>query len=229
MNNSFNVPGWPPQSDWTELLAAEFQSDYFRELMTFVVSERESQTIFPPTGSVFNAFKQTPHANTRVVILGQDPYHGAGQAHGLSFSVENSIKLPPSLKNIYKELAGDIGCAVPTSGNLLPWAQQGVLLLNTVLTVREGQANSHRKKGWEKFTDRVVEVLGQQESAIVFILWGNPAQKKEKLIGGQHTIIKSVHPSPLSSHRGFFGSKPFSKANEVLKKMGHEPINWVLP
>ena len=176
-------PCWPEESDWTPLLSDEFASDYFSELMAFVADERSNETVYPAVENVFNAFTQTSFANTRVVILGQDPYHGPDQAHGLSFSVERAVKIPPSLKNIYKELAADIGCQIPEHGNLLAWAQQGVLLLNTVLTVRESSANSHRKKGWEKFTDRVIKLLGERKDPMVFILWGAPAGKKETLVG----------------------------------------------
>jgi uracil-DNA glycosylase len=222
-----NLPAdWPADSDWTPRLSEAFASESFESLMSFVQSSRDSQTVFPPSEEVYTAFRETSFADTKVVILGQDPYHGAGQAHGLSFSVKASIKHPPSLRNIFKELSDDFGVAVPESGNLLPWSRQGVLLLNTVLTVQESQANSHRKKGWEQFTDSVIQSLNDHPNPLVFILWGSPAQKKEKLIDARHCLIKSVHPSPLSAHRGFFGSKPFSQANEFLAENGVSTIDW---
>ena len=218
---------WPADSDWTDALASQFESDWFQSLTEFVSEQRDQATIFPPAEETFNAFRFTSLADTRVVILGQDPYHGAGQAHGLCFSVRESVtKLPPSLKNIYKEMASDLECEIPTHGNLELWAKQGVLLLNTVLTVRESEANSHRKKGWEKFTDAVIRCIGQREKPCVFILWGKPAEKKLPLIDEQHVNIVSPHPSPLSAHRGFFGSRPFSQTNEALKSFGQAPIDW---
>lgn len=222
-----NLPShWPTDSDWTETLAEPLASDWFKSLSEFVETERTQETIFPPAAEVFRAFELTSLADTSVVILGQDPYHGPGQAHGLCFSVsETTSKLPPSLKNIYKELAADLDCQIPSQGNLESWAKQGVLLLNTVLTVRQAEANSHRKKGWEKFTDAVIKILGQGKP-VVFILWGKPAEKKLPLIGDQHTTIVSPHPSPLSANRGFFGSRPFSKTNEALVSFGREPIDW---
>jgi len=218
---------WPVDSDWTQALAPQFESDWFQTLTDFVAQERNEATVFPDPAETFNAFELTSLAETRVVILGQDPYHGAGQAHGLCFSVRDSTpKLPPSLKNIYKEMATDLECEIPSGGNLDSWAKQGVLLLNTVLTVRESKANSHRKKGWEKFTDAVIRSIGQQDSPCVFILWGKPAEKKLPLIGDQHATIVSPHPSPLSANRGFFGSRPFSKTNEALSSFGRTPIDW---
>lgn len=220
-------PHWPDSSDWTTCLDPHFQSDGFRALCEFVAEERESQTVYPTAENVFTAFRLTSLAETKVVILGQDPYHGPNQAHGLSFSVEGDMKLPPSLKNIYKELASDLNIVPPTTGNLTGWAEQGVFLLNTVLTVRDGEANSHRKKGWEKFTDEVITQLNKHGQGIVFILWGKPAEKKTKLIDeSKHSIIVSAHPSPLSAHRGFFGSQCFSKANEALGKFGRDEIDW---
>jgi uracil-DNA glycosylase len=218
---------WPIDSDWTAALDAELKSEWFQSLTDFVVQQRAEATVYPPAADTFNAFQWTSLADTRVVILGQDPYHGAGQAHGLCFSVLESVsKLPPSLKNIYKEMAADLKCEIPTVGNLESWARQGVLLLNTVLTVRESEANSHRKKGWEKFTDAVIKRIGERETPCVFILWGKPAEKKLSLIGEQHTTIVSPHPSPLSASRGFIGSRPFSRTNEALAAFGQTPIDW---
>ena len=220
-------PHWPADSDWTQALAPQFESDWFQTLTEFVEQERSTATVFPGPEETFNPFRFTSLADTGVVILGQDPYHGEGQAHGLCFSVLDSVsKLPPSLKNIYKEMAVDLDCETPLKGNLESWARQGVLLLNTVLTVRESEANSHRKKGWEKFTDAVIGCIGQRETPCVFILWGKPAEKKLPLIGDQHKSIISPHPSPLSAHRGFFGSRPFSQTNEALASFGKTPIDW---
>ena len=218
---------WPIDSDWTQQLASEFASDWFKELSSFVENERNQSVVYPPPENTFNAFRWTSFADTRVVILGQDPYHGPGQANGLCFSVAESVsKLPPSLKNIYKELSADLGCEIPNRGNLESWAKQGVLLINTVLTVRESEANSHKKKGWEKFTDAVIRSIGNREESCVFILWGKPAERKIPLIGSQHKIIASPHPSPLSARRGFFDSKPFSQANSALLEFGFSPIQW---
>jgi len=218
---------WPVESDWTLHLQSHFALPEFQSLCEFVQAERAEQTIYPTPENVFSAFRLTPLAKTKVVILGQDPYHGPSQAHGLSFSVEGEMKLPPSLRNIFKELESDVGVAMPTHGNLTSWAEQGVFLLNTVLTVRDGQANSHRKKGWEKFTDEVIRQLSEQSSGVVFIVWGKPAEKKTKLIDpSRHAILTSVHPSPLSAHRGFFDSKPFSQANQALRKFGREEVVW---
>lgn len=218
---------WPKSSDWTEKLAAHFGSQSFETLCCYLVDELETETIFPATENIFAAFGLTSFADTKVVILGQDPYHGPGQAHGLSFSVENGQKLPPSLKNIFKELAADLNCPPPASGNLSQWAKQGVLLLNTVLTVRAGAAHSHKKQGWEDFTDAVIKTLNEHPKPIVFILWGKPAQKKASSIGDRHHKIIAPHPSPLSAYRGFFGSRPFSTANAALKKFGRDEITWV--
>ncbi len=216
---------FPIESDWAELLTNAFKSDSFLSLMAFVKQQRLTETVFPPAVDVFSAFRYCSFADTKVVILGQDPYHAPGQAHGLSFSVPADQKLPPSLKNIFKELESDLAgeCG---GGNLSAWAQQGVLLLNTVLTVQSGKANSHRKKGWEEFTNTVIELLGQRKEPMVFILWGKPAATKKPLIGPHHFILESPHPSPLSAYRGFFGSKPFSRTNEFLVKNGHQAIHW---
>ncbi|MFA9556428.1 uracil-DNA glycosylase [Evansella sp. AB-rgal1] len=217
-------------SDWSEILQKEFEKDYFKELEGFLIKEYEAKTIFPKQQDIFNALSRTSYENTKVVILGQDPYHGPGQAHGLSFSVQPGVPIPRSLANIYKELEEDVGCLIPNHGNLLTWADQGVLLLNTVLTVEAHQANSHKGIGWENFTDKVIEVLNSRKTPIVFILWGKHAQEKKKLItNNHHFIIESAHPSPLSARRGFFGSKPFTKANTFLKNAGMQEIDWENP
>ena len=212
---------------WNEILAEEMEKDYYQQLQTFVQKRRTEVRVFPEEKNVFNALKLTPFESVKVVILGQDPYHGFGQAHGLSFSVQKGIPLPPSLKNIYKELQEDIGGNLPTEGDLSHWAQQGVLLLNTVLTVEEGNANSHKGMGWERLTNRLIESLNELNHPVIFILWGKPAQDKEKLITNpSHVILKAPHPSPLSAYRGFFGSKPFSKVNDILIQQGQTPICW---
>ncbi len=220
---------WPIESDWSELLTPEFQQPYFRDLTNFVLQERNDAEIFPPATQVFRAFELTTFSNLKVVILGQDPYHGPGQAHGLSFSVAENIKLPPSLRNIFRELVDDLSCPEPAHGNLESWARQGVLLLNTVLTVRSGQANSHQKKGWEKFTDAVFQLIGKRDQPTAFILWGKPAAKKIKWIDTtNHLVIESAHPSPLSARRGFFGSQPFSKVNEFFAAQNLPTVDWNL-
>ena len=212
---------------WNEILAEEMQKDYYQELQTFVQKRRAEVRVFPEEKNVFNALELTPFESVKVVILGQDPYHGFGQAHGLSFSVQKGTPLPPSLKNIYKELQEDIGGELPTEGDLSHWAKQGVLLLNTVLTVEEGNANSHKGKGWERLTNRLIESLNELKHPVIFILWGKPAQDKEKLIiNPNHVILKAPHPSPLSAYRGFFGSKPFSRVNGILIQQGQTPIRW---
>ena len=212
---------------WNEILAEEMQKDYYQELQAFVQKRRAEVRVFPEEKNVFNALELTPFESVKVVILGQDPYHGLGQAHGLSFSVQKGIPLPPSLKNIYKELQEDIGGEFPTEGDLSHWAKQGVLLLNTVLTVEEGNANSHKGKGWERLTNRLIESLNELKHPVIFILWGKPAQDKEKLITNpNHIILKAPHPSPLSAYRGFFGSKPFSRVNDILIQQGQTPIRW---
>jgi len=214
---------------WEKLLSEYFETESFHKLHSFVMEERRSQTAFPPEGRVFSAFRLTPPEKVKVVILGQDPYHGIGQAHGLAFSVQEGVKPPPSLKNIFKELNFDLGIDIPQSGCLEKWAEQGVLLLNTVMTVRQSSAGSHRRKGWEEFTDFAIKIVAEKLSPSVFMLWGADAQKKEDLIDGKkNLILKAAHPSPFSAHRGFLGCRHFSKANEFLKQQGVEEIDWSL-
>lgn len=215
------------KNDWHDLMKDEFKKDYYLKLRQFLISEYKTRTIYPDMYDIFNALHYTPYKDVKAVILGQDPYHGPNQAHGLSFSVKPGVPAPPSLVNIYKELNSDIGCYIPNNGYLKKWADQGVMLLNTVLTVRAGQANSHKGKGWEYFTDRVISLLNDREDPVIFILWGSHAQAKQSIITNpQHYIIKSPHPSPLSASRGFFGSRPFSKTNDFLMSIGKEPIDW---
>ena len=214
---------------WQEQLADETQKPYFQKLQQFVDSERQQHTIFPPEEQVFAALDITPFERVNVLILGQDPYHDVGQAHGLCFSVQPGIKTPPSLVNIYKELASDVGFRIPNHGYLTPWAEQGMLMLNAVLTVRAHTANSHKNKGWETFTDAIIEKVNEKEGPVVFVLWGAYAQKKVKLIDEQrHVIIQSAHPSPLSARNGFFGSRPFSAINAALRDAGKPEIDWQL-
>lgn len=216
-------------NDWQEVIGQELEKPYFKELEEFIADEYLHQTIYPEHQDVFNALSFTPYDKVKVVILGQDPYHGPEQAHGLSFSVKPGVKIPPSLRNIYKELNSDIGAPIPNHGYLKHWADQGVLLLNTVLTVRAGVAHSHKKKGWEQFTDAIIKKVGEKSTPVVFILWGNPAQEKAKLITNPiHHTVMSVHPSPLSVMRGFYGSKPFTKTNDFLISKGLSPIDWGL-
>jgi len=219
-----------PMMDWTQLLKNEKQSQHFQSVMAFVDQQRNSgKTIYPPADKVFEAFRVTAFDKIKVVIIGQDPYHGPGQAHGLCFSVEKNCAIPPSLKNIYKELVSDLGIHPPQHGNLLSWAEQGVFLLNTVLTVEAGQANSHRGRGWETFTDNVITLLSEHSEHLVFLLWGAAAQKKVELIDEhKHTVLKTVHPSPLSAHRGFLGCKHFSKTNKALEDHHQTAINWAI-
>ena len=218
------------KNDWEQYLLPEMEKPYYKELRQFLINEYRTRQIFPDMYSIFNALHYTSLADTKVVIFGQDPYHEPGQAHGLSFSVLPNVPPPPSLQNIFKELETDLGCSVPDNGCLEPWARQGVLLLNTVLTVQAHNANSHQGKGWEIFTDRIISILNEREKPMVFILWGAPARRKKAMITNKaHFIIESPHPSPLSAYRGFFGSRPFSRANEFLKSTGQEPINWQLP
>jgi len=216
-------------NSWQPILEEEFAADYYQQLRVFLKEEYQTQKIYPDMFHIFEAFEWTPYEKVKVVILGQDPYHGPNQAHGLSFSVQPGVKLPPSLRNIYKELEADLGYPPVNHGYLEKWAKQGVLLLNTVLTVRNGEAYSHRGKGWEQLTDAVIQKLSEREDPIIFILWGKPAQGKEKMIDtSRHIILKAPHPSPLSAHRGFFGSRPFSKTNELLLALDKEPIDWKL-
>jgi uracil-DNA glycosylase len=218
------------KNDWSEYLEQEFSKPYYLKLRAFLKEEYRTRVIYPDMYDIFNALHYTSLKETKVVILGQDPYHGEGQAHGLSFSVKPGVKPPPSLQNIFQELRNDLGCSIPNNGYLLPWAKQGVLLLNTVLTVRANEANSHRNIGWELFTDKVIETVNQKREPVVFILWGRHAQEKAALITNpNHFLIRSPHPSPFSANRGFFGSRPFSQANEFLRANGLEPIDWQLP
>lgn len=214
-------------NDWLEPLKPEFSKEYYKKLYYTIMDEYKKHLVFPPADDVFNAYSLTPLKDVKVVIIGQDPYHNVGQAHGLCFSVRPDVEIPPSLVNIYKELKDDLGCYIPNNGYLVKWAKQGVLLLNTVLTVRAHQANSHRGLGWEEFTDATIRVLNEQDRPIVFILWGSPAQKKKAMLNNpKHLILEAPHPSPLSAYRGFFGSKPFSKTNEFLIQNHLEPIDW---
>jgi uracil-DNA glycosylase len=216
------------EQTWKNALAGEFEKPYFASLVRFLREEKAAGTrIFPPGSQIFRAFELTPVPQVKVVILGQDPYHNVGQAHGLCFSVKRGVPAPPSLVNIYKELQSDLGCTIPDHGYLVKWAEQGVLMLNTVLTVRAHQANSHRGIGWEQFTDAAIRALNEQDRPIVFILWGAPAQKKKVMLHNpKHLILEAPHPSPLSAYRGFFGSKPFSKTNEFLEANGVTGIDW---
>lgn len=214
-------------NDWLAELGTEFRKPYYKSLYEFVKTEYNTTQVFPPADDIFNAFHLTPLSQVKVVILGQDPYHNVGQAHGLCFSVKPEVDIPPSLVNIYKELQDDLGCYIPNNGYLVKWANQGVLLLNTVLTVRAHQANSHRGKGWEEFTDAAIQALNRQNRPIVFILWGRPAQTKKRMLNNpNHLILEAPHPSPLSAYNGFFGSKPFSRTNRFLQEHGEAPIDW---
>ena len=214
-------------NDWLESIRPEFQKPYYKELYDFVKKEYSETIIYPPSDEIFNAFHFTPLSKVKVLLLGQDPYHNVNQAHGLSFSVKPGQDIPPSLQNIYKELNDDLGCYIPNNGYLKKWADQGVLLLNTVLTVRAHEANSHKGRGWEKFTDAVINAVNAQDRPIVYLLWGGPAQKKiPMLTNPKHLILKAPHPSPLSSYRGFFGCKHFSQCNDFLVKNGMDPIDW---
>lgn len=217
------------KNDWYNLLKYEANKDYFKRLDSFLTMAYKERNIFPEKNMIFNALNLTAYQDVKVVILGQDPYHGPNQAHGLSFSVQKDVKIPPSLRNIYKELVSDINCPPPIHGDLTKWAEEGVLLLNTVLTVESGKANSHSTKGWEHFTHQIINVLNEHPNPIIYILWGTSAQKKIDLIDTKkHFIIKSVHPSPLSSYRGFFDSKPFSRTNEILRNLNQKEIDWSL-
>ena len=218
------------KTDWNPVLREEFAKPYWAELQQFVIGERAKGTVYPPHDEVFAALHLTSYAEVKAVILGQDPYHGPNQAHGLCFSVRKGVALPPSLQNIFKELEQDVGCTVPDHGCLDHWARQGVLLLNATLTVRRSQAASHQNKGWEVFTDEVLRMVNEKQERVVFILWGASARKKKALIDtSRHVIIESPHPSPLSASSGFFGSRPFSRANAALVEAGREPIDWSIP
>jgi len=217
-------------NDWDDVLGGQMEQPYFAQLWDFIHREYEEHSVYPAKENIFQALRVTPYADVKAVILGQDPYHGPGQAHGLSFSVNPGVPHPPSLRNILCELNDDIGVPIPKNGCLLPWAEQGVLLLNTVLTVREGQPNSHKSCGWERFTDAVIAALNAREEPVAFLLWGNHAQEKEALLDGEkHFILRSPHPSPLSARRGFFGSRPFSRVNAWLAAQGKSEIDWRLP
>ena len=214
-------------NDWLQPLQKEFKKPYYRKLYDTVKREYSTYQVFPPADDIFNAFHLTPLSEVKVVILGQDPYHNVNQAHGFCFSVQPTVEIPPSLENIYKELHDDLGCKIPNNGYLVKWAKQGVLLLNTVLTVRAHQANSHQNIGWEQFTDAVIEILDQQDRPMVFLLWGKPAQRKKTMLHNpNHLILEAPHPSPLSAYRGFFGCRHFSKTNQFLEEHGLTPIDW---
>jgi uracil-DNA glycosylase len=218
------------RTDWNPILRSELQKPYWQELQAFVTEERRHHAVYPPADEVFAALHRTPYADVKAVILGQDPYHGPGQAHGLCFSVRPGVALPPSLRNIFGELASDLGIPAPNHGCLDAWADQGVLLLNTTLTVRAHAAASHQKHGWETFTDEVIRAVAAKDERVVFILWGAAARRKKALIDGdRHVIIESAHPSPLSAHNGFFGSRPFSRTNAALEAAGRTPIDWSIP
>lgn len=217
-------------NDWDEILKGEFEKPYYLKLREFLKEEYKNNIIYPDMHDIFNALKYTSYKDTKVLILGQDPYHGENQAHGLAFSVKPGVKTPPSLLNMYKELNSEFECFIPNNGFLVPWTKQGILLLNTALTVRAHEANSHKGKGWETFTDHIIETLNLREEPVIFVLWGNNARSKKKLIdANKHYIIESAHPSPLSASRGFFGSKPFSQVNDILIKLGKELIDWQIP
>jgi uracil-DNA glycosylase len=224
----FPAPDLPP--GWMKVLQDEFKKPYFQSLLEYVAEERSKHEVFPPEEDVFRAFKTTDYPEVKVLILGQDPYHNPGEAHGLSFSVQPGVTFPPSLRNIFKELKDDLGCKIPNNGYLLPWAQQGVMLLNAVLTVRKNSPTSHKNQGWETFTDEAIHQLSNRDDPVIFLLWGAYAQKKKKLIDtNKHIIIESAHPSPLSAKNGFFGSKPFSKINAALKTLKLKEIDWQIP
>jgi len=214
-------------NDWDNLLSAEFEKEYYISLRQTLAEEYASHTVYPAKENIFNALKFTPYNKVKVLLLGQDPYHGEGQAHGLAFSVQKGVQKPPSLVNIFKELDSDLGIQSPSHGCLTDWARQGVMLLNTALTVREGEANSHKKIGWTTFTDKIIETLNNREDPVIFLLWGrNAAEKLPLITNKQHYVLSAAHPSPLSASRGFFGCKHFSKTNEILKRLGKEPILW---
>lgn len=217
-------------NDWDAKLKEEFEKPYYQALRQFLIQEYNHYTIYPPKEDLFNALRVTSFADTKVVILGQDPYHGPNQAHGMAFSVNPGIQTPPSLQNIYKELQESLGCFIPDNGYLMHWAQQGVLLLNTVLTVRAGTPQSHQNQGWEQLTDRIIQLLNEKDETVIFLLWGTPAKKKQSLITNpKHVVLTAVHPSPLSAYRGFFGCGHFKKVNEILESQGRAPIDWQIP
>jgi uracil-DNA glycosylase len=219
-----------PKTDWNPILRAEFDQTYWADLQAFVADERRHHQVFPPPDEVFAALHLTPYRDVKVLILGQDPYHGPGQAHGLCFSVRRGVAIPPSLRNIYAELHSDLGIDPPNHGCLEAWARQGVLLLNATLTVRARAANSHQKHGWETFTDQVIRAVNAKPERVVFILWGSSARRKRDLVDrSRHVIIESAHPSPLSAHNGFFASRPFSRANQALEEAGRSPVDWRIP
>ena len=214
-------------NDWDEILKDEFSKEYYQKLRDFLKTEYATYTVYPSMYDIYNALRSTAYKDVKVVIIGQDPYHAPNQAHGMAFSVKNGVPLPPSLKNIYREISDDLGIEMGDSGYLMPWAKQGVLLLNTILTVREGQPMSHAGKGWEIFTDEVLKKLNEREKPIIFLLWGSPARKKKTLITNpNHVVLESPHPSPLSAYDGFFGCKHFSKVNDILTSRGEKPIDW---
>ncbi len=214
-------------NDWNEVLKVEFDKEYYKILRSFLKGEYSTETIYPPMGDIFNAFKATPYKDVKVVIIGQDPYHQPRQAHGMCFSVQKGVMTPASLKNIYKELNADLGCYIPNNGYLMPWAKQGVLLLNTILTVREGRPLSHKGYGWETFTDNVLKKLNEKEESVIFLVWGASAKNKCALIDrNKHIILEAAHPSPLSAYYGFFNCRHFSKVNEILTSRGENPIDW---
>lgn len=216
-------------NDWQEVVGGEFDKPYYLELREFLKEQYENATVYPPKEEIWSAFEHTAFRDVKVVILGQDPYHGPGQAHGLSFSVKPGVKIPPSLRNMFKEMKEDIGCGQPADGTLTKWADQGVMMLNTVLTVRQSEAHSHRGKGWETFTDEVIRKLSERPEPVIFVLWGRPAQLKKELIDlDRHDVIEAPHPSPLSASRGFFGSRPYSKVNSLLQQRGEPPIDFCL-
>ena len=220
----------PIPSSWRPLLKAEITKPYFHDLQQFVIREQQTRTVYPPENEIFSALKLTPYDKVKVLLLGQDPYPGKDQAHGLCFSVKPGIKPPASLRNIYKELQSDVGFRIPNNGYLVPWARQGILMLNAVLTVRAGEPNSHKGRGWETFTDSIISKVSEHDSPVIFVLWGAYAQKKIKLIDTRrHVIIQSAHPSPLSARNGFFGSRPFSATNKALRKAGESEIDWQIP
>ena len=217
-------------NDWDQLLQEEFEKEYYQKLRLFLIQEYRSCTVYPDMYEIFTTLKLTSYSDTKAVIIGQDPYHGPNQAHGLAFSVKPGVAIPPSLLNIFKELQSDLGCTIPDNGYLVPWAKQGVLLLNAILTVRANQPKSHRNRGWEQFTSRVIEILNEKNTPIVFLLWGNDAKQKAQMITNpRHLILTAPHPSPFSASHGFFGCRHFSKANRFLDENGLEPIDWQIP